>query len=269
MLMSIGRSANQFAEERTTSSAQLSTSFSPSPSPSLTVEEIEAEIKADTDVMKELQDLQISFCCTLVKIKRYLENNCSVCELSDAKLFLDIFTETQNFRSCNNFEELIRQLEQDHVDTFNTAGLKGLVDCFERDELKEIFEGYEKKKRQFLKNTTVLKFQRAVVSKAESVLPSGKAVLTVKISKELASKRTLKDMEDLAKEGLEDHHKSLIQLNAKPGSIVLSWIYPEALSGKLEQLVHNNAAIFKDAGVEEVTVGGKRVYPITEQEVRS
>ena len=266
MLMSIGRSANQFAEEKNTSQAQLSTSFSPSPSPPLTVEEIEAEIKADTDVMKELQDLQTSFCCTLVKIKRYLENNC---ELSDAKLFLDIFTETQNFRSCNNFEELIRRLEQDHVDTFNTAGLKGLVDCFERDELKEIFEVYEEKKRQFLRNTTVLNFQRAVVSKAESVLPSGKAVLTVKISKELASKRTLKDMEDLAKEGLEDHHKSIIQLNAKPGSIVLSWIYPEALSGKLEQLVHNNTAIFKDAGVEEVTVGGRRVYPITEQEVRS
>ena len=216
--------------------------------------------------MEELQGLQTSFCCTLVKVKRYLENNC---ELSDAKLFLDIFTKTQNFTSCNNFEELIRRLEQDHVDTFNTAGLKGLVDCFESDELKKILEGYEEKKRQFLKNTTVLSFQRAVVSKAESVLPNGKAVLTVKISKELASKRTLKDIVDLALKGLEDCHKSLIQLNAKPGSIVLSWIYPKVLSGKLEQLICNNAAIFKNAGVEEVTVDGRRVYPVTEHEVRS
>ena len=145
------------------------------------------------------------------------------CELSDAKLFLDISTETQNFKSCNNFDELIRRLEQDHVDTFNTAGLKGLVDYFKRDELKKIFEGYEEDKRQFLKNTTVLSFQRAVVSKAELALPSGKALLTVRISKKLASKRTLKEV-DLAMEGLEDCHKSLIQLNAKPGSIVLSWI---------------------------------------------
>ena len=128
---------------------------------------------------------------------------------------------------------------------------------------------YEEKKRQFLKNTTVLSFQRAVVSKAESVLPSGKAVLTVKISKELASKRTLKDIVDLAMEGLEDCHKSLIQLIAKPGSIVLSWIYPEVLTSKLVQLVHNNVAIFKDAGVEEVTVGGRRVYSVTEQTVKS
>ena len=34
-------------------------------------------------------------------------------------------------------------------------------------------------------------------------------------------------------------------------------------------MARDNAAIFKDSGVEEVKVDGKRVYPVTHQEVRT
>ena len=45
-----------------------------------------------------------------------------------------------------------------------------------------------RRKESFLKQTTVLEFQRAVVSRVEPILASGKAVVTVTISKEMASR---------------------------------------------------------------------------------
>ena len=247
----------------TPSSPTRQSNTSPSP---VTTEEIEAEIKADAGVMEELRELQRCFSCTLVKIKRFLQLH--NCDLSDAQLFLDSLTDTKDFSSCDNFDKLLRLLqEQEYIDTFNIAGLKDLVACFDRDGLTEIVEDYNEKKETFLKNTTVLSFQRAVVSMAEPVLPRGKATLTIKISRKLASHRTLKDIEELAMEGFEEGHKSLIRLHAKPGSIIMSWVFPEALSGRLEQLFRDNTTVFKDAEVEEVTIDGKKVYPVIQQEV--
>ena len=248
-----------------TPSSPCQTNTTPSPSP-VTTEEIEAEIKADAGVVEALRELQRSFSCTLVKIKRFLQLH--NCDLSDAQLFLDSLTDTKDFSSCDNFDKLLRLLqEQEYIDTFNIAGLKDLVACFDRDGLTEIVEDYNEKKETFLKNTTVLSFQRAVVSMAEPVLPRGKATLTIKISRKLASHRTLKDIEELAMEGFEEGHKSLIRLHAKPGSIIMSWVFPEALSGRLEQLFRDNTTVFKDAEVEEVTIDGKKVYPVIQQEV--
>ena len=119
------------------------------------------------------------------------------------------------------------------------------------------------KKESFLKHTTVLNFQRAVVSRVEPILASGMAVVTIKVPKKIARHcdRTLKDIEELAMEGFEECHKKFIRLHAEPGSIIISWVFPKGLSGRLEQLVHDNAAIFNDSGVMEVTVGGRRVFP--------
>ena len=250
-------------------SCSLLTPSSPDTSPSpITTEEIEAEIKADASVMEALRELQRSFSRTLVKIKRFLQLH--NCDLSDAQLFLDSLTGTKDFSRCDNFDKLLRLLqEQEYIDTFNIAGLKDLVACFDRDGLTEIVEDYHEKKEAFLKNTTVLSFQRAVVSRAEPVLPRGKAILTIKIPTNMASRRTLKNIKELAMEGFEDCYKSLIRLHAEPGSIIISWVFPEALSSRLEQMARDNAAIFKDAGVEEVTVDGERMYPVTHQEVRT
>ena len=43
---------------------------------------------------------------------------------------------------------------------------------------------------------------------------------------------------------------------------------PQGVECRLEQLARDNAAVFKDNGVVEVTVGGRRVFPCTQQEVR-
>ena len=237
--------------------AQPSASLDPPPP-----DEIEAEVKANVEVVEKLQGLEGFFSHTLVKVVRFLKLNC---DLSEAQLFLDTFIGTEDFSSCDNFDKLIRLLQRDHIDIFNTSRLQEFVASFERVELTRFVDAYEEKKQSFLKNTTVLNFQRAVVSRVEPVLPKGRAVVTIKIPKKMASR-----IEELAMEGFEECYKCLVRLHAEAGSIIISWVFPEALSDKLEQLTCKNAAIFKDAGVEEVTVGGRRVFPVThQQEVRT
>ena len=216
--------------------------------------------------MKGLQELEILFYSMLVRVMRYLQLRC---DLSEAQLFLDGVIDTEDFGSCANFCKLIRLLQRDHIDIFNISILQGLVACLEKDDLMGIVQAYEEKRENFLKQTNVLSFQRAVVSRVEPVIPKGRAVVTIKIPIKKISNRTLKDIEELAMKGFDDCHKSFVRLHAEAGSIIISWIFPKTLSGKLEQLARKNADIFKEAGVEEVTVGGRRVYPVTQQEVRT
>ena len=95
-------------------------------------------------------------------------------------------------------------------------------------------------------------------------------MVTITVPKETARRcnRTLKDIEELAMKGFDEYHKKFIRLHAELGSIIISWVFPKRLSGRLEQLACDNAAVFKDNGVVEVTVGGRRVFPCTQQEVR-
>ena len=244
-------------------SPALTAQPSVSPNP-LSPDEVEAEVKANVEVVKKLQGLEGFFSRTLVKVVRFLKLNCN---LSEAQLFLDTFIGTEDFSNCDNFDKLIRLLQRDHINIFNTSRLQEFVASFERVELTGFVDAYEEQKQSFLKNTTVLNFQRAVVSRVEPVLPKGRAVVTIKIPKEMASHRTLKDIEELAMKGFKEKYKSFVRLHAEAGSIIISWVIPEALSEELEQLACKNAAIFKDAGVEEVTVGGRRVFPVTQQEV--
>ena len=69
-------------------------------------------------------------------------------------------------------------------------------------------------------------------------------------------------------EGFKEGHKAFVHLHAEMGSLIISWVFPKRISGRLEQLTRDNAAVFKDNGVVKVTVGGRRVFPCTQQEVR-
>ena len=233
----------------------------PPPPPLAATDEVTAEIKADVAVVSSLKELEGSFGYLLVQVKRLLVQ--SKCDLSDALLFLDSVIGSEEFIGCDSFGKLMRQLQRDHIDVFNISILQQLVTCFDNHELTEVIEAYNMKKESFLKHTTVLNFQRAVVSRVEPILASGMAVVTIKVPKKIARHcdRTLKDIEELAMEGFEECHKKFIRLHAEPGSIIISWVFPKGLSGRLEQLVHDNAAIFNDSGVMEVTVGGRRVFP--------
>ena len=230
----------------------------------LATDEIKAEIEADVAVVSNLKDLEISFGRMIVRVKRHLEKR----DLSEAKLFLYSAIGTKDFSGCDNFGELLEKLQQDHIDVFNISILQQLVACLDNHEQTEVIQSYNEKRDSFLKQTTVLEFQRAVVSKVEPILASGMAVVTIKVPRKMARHRTLKDIEELAMEGFEECHKKFIRLHAEPGSIIISWVFPKGLSGMLEHLAHDNAAVFEDNGVVEVTVGGRRVFPCTQQEVR-
>lgn len=227
---------------------------------------IEAEIRADVEVVEELQRLENFLHVTLVKVNRSLQLN--NCKLSDAQLFLNGVTGTKEFSSCDSYEKLMQLLQEEYIDIFNISRLQGLVDCFDKAELTDLVAAYEEKRKSFLKNTTVVSFQRAVVSRVCPGLLKGKAKITIKVSRKRISDRTLEDIEELAKEGFEECYKSLVQLHAECGSIIISWVFPEVLSKTLKRLTRDNSAIFKAAGVEEVIVDGRRIYSVTIEEVR-
>ena len=229
-------------------------------------DKVKAEIEADIAVVSNLKQLEASFGHMLLQVKRLLVLN--RCDLSDALFFLDSFIGSEEYIRCDTFDRLLWQLQQNHIDVFNISFLQQLVACFDNQELTAAIQAYNEEKESFLKHTTVLDFQRAVVSRVEPILTSGKALVTITISKEMAFHRTLRDIEKLAMRGFEECHKKFICLHAEPGSIlIISWVFPKRLSGRLEQLARDNAAIFKNNGVVEVTVGGKRVFPCTQQEV--
>ena len=109
----------------TSPSSALPTCSSASPTftPLATTDEIKAEIRADMAVVSNLKDLEISFGRMIVKVKRHLEK----CDLSEAKLFLYSAIGTKAFSRCDNFGEILEQLQQDYIDVFNLSILQQLV----------------------------------------------------------------------------------------------------------------------------------------------
>ena len=226
-----------------------------------------ADIRAAATVVERLRDLEISF--TMHYMLTDLLGLLANCDLSKAQFFLDEVFETEEFSRCNTFQALLQQLRRNHIDTFNTYYLQRLVAYFKKDELKKPIEKYEAEKDTFLCDTKVIEFQHAVVSRVESVKPNQTAVITIRVTRTLAKDRTLKDIEELALRGFGECQRTFIRIHAKSGSVIISWFFPEALSGKLEHLARENASVFKDAGVQEVTVAGRVVFPSTLEEVRT
>ena len=246
-------------------------SISPTTPPPLihpSSDEMKAKIEADVAVVRNLRELELSFSEMLLQVKRLLVNN--KCDLSDARFFLDSFFGSEEFIECEDFEKLMRQLQRDHyIDVFNISILQDLLaKCFNNDKLTEAMRAYLEKKDCFFKQTSVLEFQHAVVSRVKPILAKGEVFVTITISKEMSRGRTLEDIEKLAIKGFEECHKRFIHLHAEAGSIIISWVFPEVMSGWLEHMAHNNAAVFEDYKVLEVTVGGRRVFPCTQNEVR-
>ena len=217
--------------------------------------------------MERLQDLESSFTDMLTDLLGLL-TKCK-CNLSEAQFFLDDQFDTDKFSQCSSFDALLRQLRKEHVDTFNTYYLQQLVAYFKEDQLTERVKEYEAKKEQFLLDTTVLEFQRAVASKVEPLIAGQTVKLTIKISKGLANIRSLKDIEQLAMEAFDKRFWSLVHMHAEVGSVIISWFLPEDQCASFITLSFENSTIFRDAGVEEVTVDAWRlVFPGPLEEVR-
>ena len=66
--------------------------------------------------------------------------------------------------------------------------------------MKILVKEYEEKKKQFLEETTVQDFQKAVVSKAKLPLPKGKVEVSIVIQKRSVGNKVLKIWSILASE---------------------------------------------------------------------
>ena len=202
----------------------------------------------------------------LVRVKRLLISN--NCDISDALSLFDTIVRSNAFSDCDDFGKLIMQLKQDYIDVFNIYYLQQLVACYDNQELIELVETYNKKKDRFLKQTTVRKFQRAVAGRVKPFLTNGKAFVTITVTDKLYE-RTLRDIEKLAMDGFEDCHKKMIRLHAELGCIIISWLFPEEMTTKLKEKVFDNIAVFKQMGVIELTIAGKKILTWTRQKVRA
>ena len=218
-------------------------------------------------VVREIQDLESSFSNMLLKMIDALAN----CDLSKMQFFLDELFDSDEFSSCDTVNKLLRQL-RGHIDTFNVYYLRQLIGSLEQsDAAIKLIKEYEEKREKFLDATTVKEFQQAIVSKADTLPPKGMAEMTIRIPAELnikeSNKRTLKDVENLARRAFQGCENSFISIKVKPGSIIITWYVPESLCEELARLARENAAVLREEGVEEVTiVGEKRVFLSTQED---
>ena len=189
------------------------------------------------------------------------------CDIGEVQFYLDDLFDVDEFRTCQNIDEVLRKLRRDRIDTFNIRYLECLVGRFHQNKaIVKTIEKYEEKKEEFLRATTVKEFQQAVVSRAESVLPRGMAAVTIKIPKEYGVPRTMKDVEELAKKAFKGHHKDLIRIHVTPGSIIITWYVPEGVFEELVQLARENITVLREEGVEEVSIVGEKSVTLFTQD---
>ena len=243
----------------TVSTAHDSTATCSSASPTVVAE----PVRAENDLVNNLRKLEIEYTRMMLSVKRLLVKH----DLSDTQLSLLSLT-AEEFTNCDSINKILSQLERDHMDVFNVSILQDLANSLNNTELIETIEAYDKKKEYFLKEETVLQFQEMVVNRVKPALTSGMATLTIKISREMSRRRTLKNIEEIAMKGFEENHKRFIHLHAEPGSVIISWSFPKKLSAELEQLARTNAIVFQDNKILEVTMGGKIVFQNHQKEVR-
>ena len=228
--------------------------------------DVTAEIKTDEKIVRQLHDLEFELSLMLTKTRKLLAD----CDVSEARFFFSNLFDTDDFEDCDNIEVLMKKLcRHGYLDTFNVYPLEKVAICLERDDVKMLVKGYEEKKENFLKETTVVNFQKAVVSEAKPALSKGKVEITIKIQKRLANQKVLKDMEQLAAEAFDDNQKWFVHFHAIPGSVIILWHVPESLCDTLEQLVCSKTAMLRKEGVEEVTIGGKTVFSSTQEKVNN
>ena len=214
-------------------------------------------------VVGGLQDLESDFSSMMTDTKRDLAD----CSIGDIQFYLDDLFGVDEFRKCQNIDEVLRKLRCDRIDTFNIRYLECLVRKFHQsDAIIKTFEKYEEKKEEFLRATSVKEFQQAVVTRAETVLPRGMAAVAIKIQKDYNVPRTMKDVEELAKRAFKDHHKDLVKITVTPGSIIITWYVPVGLCEELVQLARENIAVLREAKVEEVSIVGEKSVTLSTQD---
>ena len=169
-----------------------------------------AALVADVEVVGGLQELECDFSSMMTDTRKDLAD----CDIGEVQFYLDDLFEVKEFHKYQNIDEVLRKLRRDHIGTFNIRDLKLLVNQFHQsDAIIKTIEKYEEKKGDFLRATAVKEFQQAVVSRAETVIPRRMATVMIGIPEEYGVPRTMKDVEELAKEAFKDCDKDFVRIN--------------------------------------------------------
>ena len=171
------------------------------------------EIQPDVTIIKTLQSLEMSFSCLLIKLEDLHRPEYT----KKGILFFNTLFGTKMYGgpgilAYEKSSDILQELSNDHLDTFNIDYLRQYVSIFDNEEMVKVTDEYEEKKEQFLSSAAVRDFQQAVVSKVESLSTEGVFVITV--PKYYANNRTLADIVKLALLGLEDSNKPQVRVKA-------------------------------------------------------
>ena len=170
---------------------------------------IRIEIKPDVTVVQKLESLEFSFSHLLAK----LEDLHSPDNLKKGILFLNTLLGEEEFHTYQESNKILKQLCNDHLDTFNIDYLRQYVLIFDNEEMIKVAAEYDETKEQFLASAAVRDFQQAVISKMESV-STGDVVVNIVIPKRYATKRIKDDIKKLALLGLEGSNKPQVRVKA-------------------------------------------------------
>ena len=167
-------------------------------------------------MVRQLLDLVSDYSLMLTNFRQLLTG----CDISGALFFFNNLFDTDIFTSCDNIEQLLNRLcHHLYVDIFNIYYLQKLATCLERDDVNHLVQQYEEKKKKFLLDTTVLDFQKAIVSKAKPNPPNGLAHIEIKISKHLAYNFILRYMKMLAMEAFGENQIPFVHFYAFPKTV--------------------------------------------------
>ena len=217
-------------------------------------EERHSVVVPKKEVVNSLMDLENDFTYMILDVGKI--GNQSEIDISKVKRMYKIrFCE--EFEDCESFQDVLDQLSNgNHISTFNIKALELLRRQIPpENEMMLIIKLYEKKKDEFLNSTLVADFQCVVIQPKLDDPKMAKVI--VKIQKYAASKRTLKDIETLAKEAFGDCFESFVNLRVEPGSVCIIWWYPDRLTTELKQSVRTALLIVK--GVEEMCIAGETI----------
>ena len=214
-------------------------------------------VRPKQEVVNSLMELENDFNVLLRKVRKIVME--SKVNVSEVKF---MFFENDEFE-CDSFEHVMNKLLTDkRICTFNVKPLHKLAgeDMLGCDhEVKEIIEAYEKKKEEFFNSTLALDFVCVILEPLCD--DPNLAKLKIKIPMYYsAEKRTLKDVETLAKKAFEIHFDSFVDLQVEIGSICIIWRYPKHLTSVLKQSVKTDLLI--KGGVEELIIDGETVFYI-------
>ena len=173
------------------------------------------ELVADVSVISDLRHLESYFSNMMTDTREDLKK----CDIEEIKFYLDDYFGVDEFQEYYTIDGVLRKLRCDYIGTFNIRVLQSLVGRFHQSEdIVVKIKEYEDAKEEFFRSTAVKEFQRAVVNKAEALLPERFRALTIIIPKEYGVPRTMNDVEELAVKGFKGRYKDLVRIFVMPDS---------------------------------------------------